>query len=273
MKKKNIPAIILEDDDLSARFKVHLSDALVNVMDASAWKKFAVLHTLERQIINHGRFLRSCEWSDPDYAGLVLDLVRYLFNEKPDALMEFFERSDVQRWLQSNAPKILDELEGVPDPLIEAITHGLAETAAVRDIIDLSQYTTRIQTALPDDPYQAIGATKDMLEATMRTILHGRGHIDVDQHDFPALTTHCFVELGLIANTAPTTQGERHVRKIASSAKIMIETANALRNLAGTGHGRIVGEEEVVTAVDASLVASSGLVLASWLLRHAKNSK
>jgi hypothetical protein len=59
------------------------------------------------------------------------------------------------------------------------------------------------------------------------------------------------------------------LRKIASSAKTMIETANELRNLAGTGHGRVVGEVEDITADDASMVASSGYVLTAWLLRRA----
>jgi len=48
----------------------------------------------------------------------------------------------------------------------------------------------------------------------------------------------------------------------------MIEAANELRNLAGTGHGRVVGEAESVSEADANLVASSGLVLAAWLARH-----
>ena len=94
---------------------------------------------------------------------------------------------------------------------------------------------------------------------------------DLEKFDFPMLAKRCFAELGLMTSTAPATKGERHLRKIASSAKTMIETANELRNLAGTGHGRVVGNEEVVTAADASLVASSGLVLAAWLLRHDSN--
>ncbi len=79
----------------------------------------------------------------------------------------------------------------------------------------------------------------------------------------------CFSELGLTASSAPSTQGERYLRKIVSSAKTMIETANELRNLAGTGHGRVVGEVEDITADDASMVASSGYVLTAWLLRRA----
>jgi hypothetical protein len=75
-------------------------------------------------------------------------------------------------------------------------------------------------------------------------------------------------ELGLTPTTPPTSDGEKHVRKIASAAKTMIETANEFRNLAGTGHGRVIGKEIDVTPADASLVASSGLILAAWLLRR-----
>jgi hypothetical protein len=49
----------------------------------------------------------------------------------------------------------------------------------------------------------------------------------------------------------------------------MIETANELRNLTGTGHRHVVGTEEDLSVDDASLVASSGLILAAWLLKKA----
>ena len=48
----------------------------------------------------------------------------------------------------------------------------------------------------------------------------------------------------------------------------MIETVNELRNWAGTGHGHVVGKEPEITEADASLVASTGLILAAWLLRQ-----
>ena len=52
----------------------------------------------------------------------------------------------------------------------------------------------------------------------------------------------------------------------------MIETANELRNRVGTGHGRVAGKEPVVTATDAGLIASAGLILAAWLLRHERGN-
>ncbi len=156
------------------------------------------------------------------------------------------------------------------DPLLTAVARGFEDLEAVKraSSVDLTRHMERIRNALPNDPHQAIGATKDMLEATMKTILDRRGRGETANPDFSNLTTRCLTELGLRGNSDAVTEGERYSRKIASRAQRMIEAANEFRNRAGTGHGRAEGKEPVVTAADASLVASVGYVLAAWLLRH-----
>lgn len=105
--------------------------------------------------------------------------------------------------------------------------------------IELQQYYDWIQDSLQkDDPYKEIGSTKDMLEATMKSILdRRRKRDDLNRLKFSNLTTRCFMELRLIGDSPPATDSEKYVRKFASRAKQMIETANELRNIAGTGHG------------------------------------
>lgn len=158
------------------------------------------------------------------------------------------------------------------DPLVSAITHSFEEVDTVSQSINLSQYANRIRDALTADPYQAVGATKEMLEAAMKTILHSRGHEEIGTISFPELTKLCFSKLGLASNAPPETEGERCLRAIASNAKKMIEAANELRNRAGTGHGRVVGKEPVLTATDASLVACAGMILSAWLVRNAEDT-
>ena len=162
------------------------------------------------------------------------------------------------------------QIEVRSEPLLSALSSSFAEMDTVRQAtsIDLTEYNDRIRKALPNDPHQAIGATKDMLEATMKTILHRR-QIEIPHRiDFPKLVTRCLTALELRGTSKPTTEGERYLRKIASSAQRMIVAANQLRDRAGTGHGRVVGNEPVVTPADASLVASIGMILAAWMLRH-----
>lgn len=156
------------------------------------------------------------------------------------------------------------------DPLFAAVSSGFEELHAVKRVssVDLAMHKDRIRHALSHDPFHAVGATKDMLEAVMKTILHRRGCEDTDNLRFSQLTTRCLSDLGLRKTSLPVTEGERHLRRIASCAQKMIQTVNELRNRAGTGHGRVVGHEPVITRADAGLVASAGLVLAAWLLRH-----
>ena len=161
------------------------------------------------------------------------------------------------------------------DPFLVALARGFEDLEAVRQVssIDLVKHIDRIRNALPNDPEQMIGATKDMLEATMKTILYNRGKGVTGNIGFPELTKSCLTELQLIGTDPPINEGEKYSRKIATSAKQIINAANELRNLAGTGHGRAVGKEPVVTAADAGLVASAGLILAAWMLRHNAKSQ
>lgn len=166
--------------------------------------------------------------------------------------------------------RIAKLFESRTDPLLGALARSFEDLEAVRQVssINLAQYSDRIRNALPSDPHQVIGATKEMLEATMKTILDDRGKRVTNNIGFSDLTNSCLTELGLIGCSQPANEVEKYSRKIASSAKRMIGAANELRNHAGTGHGYVVGKEPVVTAADAELVASAGLILAAWLLRH-----
>ncbi|WP_379656252.1 abortive infection family protein [Pseudoroseomonas ludipueritiae] len=266
----SIPQHILDDDALVGRFKVKLAEALSRRLDISDWKKFSTLHGLDHLITERHRFVRAANWGDPDFEGLVLDVVKDLFEQNQSLLVELFGRDGVQRWFKDNDPAFLDIWAGTSDPLLEALGHALEEVQGLSPTVDLREHSRRIQDALPGDPSLAIGTTKDMLEATMRTILHERGFSGMEKWDYPTLSTKCFHVLGLATNTPPASADERYVRKIANNAKTMIDAANELRNVAGTGHGRVVGTEPEVSAHDAGLVASTGLILAAWMLRHSQ---
>lgn len=264
-RKPKLPEGITDDPEVFGRFKVELAEIVANAYSISDWKKFAHRFGLEEEILDHPRFTRSMEWGDEDYEGHVLDLVDHLCSKNIPALTALFEIQSVQSKLSDD---LLAAWHGEQDPLISALSHSLGEVDAARGLIDLNSYAVRVQNALPHDPPGAVGATKDLLEAAMRSILDESGVAGTDKLDFPELTNKCFNELGLLPNSPPKSDAEGKVRKIADNAKKMIIAANELRNLAGTGHGRVVGKEEELTADDASMVASIGMILSAWLLRH-----
>lgn len=74
-----------------------------------------------------------------------------------------------------NAKSSPDSWNSGSDPLGKLIALGIEELDKVRDTIDLVSHSGRIRNASPDDLYQAIRSTKDMLEAIMKTILDKRG--------------------------------------------------------------------------------------------------
>lgn len=206
--REALPEHITDNDGLARRFRVSLATALSQTVGESEWKKIAMLHGLESQISNHPRFLRSLQWNDPDFEGHVIDLVDHLYERDQGVLCSLFLRDDVQRWLKRNDEDVLNTWAGEGDPLIDALSHGIEELEAAKGSIDLGEYSRRIQEALPNDPKLAVGATKEMLEATMRTILHARGMDDTEKLDFPTLTTRCMYELGLLPTTPPSSKAE-----------------------------------------------------------------
>lgn len=268
MAIRSIPEHVLEDEQLMRRIVVAVGECVAKILDESDWRKFAILHGLAKQTVDRQRFIRSLQWGDPDHEGMVLELIDHVFPGNPTAFFDLFDRPAVRSRLEREHPEILAAWSATDDHLVDAVAHGVSEIDAVASVIDLSEYRDRISAALPADPKLAIGATKDMLEATMRTIMDVRGKPLGKEADFPGVVTRCMTELGLMPNTPPADDAEKHVRKIANAAKVMIESANEFRNSAGTGHGRTVGKGPEVTVDDASLVASSGFILAAWLLKR-----
>ena len=160
---------------------------------------------------------------------------------------------------------ILESVQAQWDPVAVALNQGLEGVDEISDYVDLREHKKRIMAALMVDPRQAIGATKDMLEAVMKTILHRRGRTIQANIAFPTLINSCWSELKLNTHREPSDKSEAQLRKISSQARKMIEAANELRNLAGTGHGRVI--EHPLSTDDARMIVSIGFVLAGWLVR------
>ena len=159
------------------------------------------------------------------------------------------------------------------DPLGLAVEHARRSADAFSDTVDFNAHWRRIQRSLPDDPAEVVGATKDMLESVMKTILERRGKPVPANIDFPSLTDRCLRELGLQSRSQPATPAERHARKFASTAATMIKTISRLRNDAGTGHGRADSSNDSsrlsgLSVPDARLAAATTLLLSAWLLHH-----
>ena len=82
---------------------------------------------------------------------------------------------------------LAETIQANTDPLAVAVEHGLGGAHALSDQFDFNKHWRRIQSALPEDPAGVVGATKDMLEAVMKTILKDRGEPPPTNIKFPSL--------------------------------------------------------------------------------------
>lgn len=263
-----IPETIREDGDLTGRFKIGLAQALAKCFGESDWKRVAVRAELQDRILGHPRFIRSLSWGDDDHEGHVIDLIDELYYSRPSLVAALFEEPGVQDWFEKNDPGVVEAWRGENDPLVEALAVTVSEMTEAAGAVPLEPYRQRIQAALPNDPALAIGATKEMIETVMKTILAQRGMNGLDALNFPDLMNRSLSELGLKSVQPPTSDIEKNLRQIASGAQKILDAANSLRNVAGTGHGRVAGSEHEIPLSDAQFVSALGFVVAAWLLRH-----
>lgn len=110
---------------------------------------------------------------------------------------------------------------------------GLRDPAAILDNLD------RIQRAISDDPAQAVGSAKELIESTAKTVLIERGQPVNDKDDIAALIRKAQQALSLHPSAAtPGPDGSDAVKRILGSLTSVAIGVAELRNRGyGTGHG------------------------------------
>lgn len=128
------------------------------------------------------------------------------------------------------------------------------------------EYIERIKKSINDDPSLAIGSTKELVEATLKTILNelkiGFGKDD----DVPKLLKSVQKALELVPDGVDDSQKGADIIKILLSnlGQVVIKLTE-LRNLYGTGHGK----EKIRKGLNerhARLAVGAGITLSTFLL-------
>jgi hypothetical protein len=120
-----------------------------------------------------------------------------------------------------------------------------------------------IRKAIESDPAQAIGSAKELLETTLKAVL-GDGNYNRDD-DIPALLKSARSKLGLDPKDVdPTLAAAGTIRRTLSNLGQVVVGVAEVRNLHGTGHGRVNSRE--LEAAHARLVVNAAITLATYLL-------
>jgi WD40 repeat protein len=145
----------------------------------------------------------------------------------------------------------------------------LVDTISINelDTEHLHIYIDRINASVENDPSLAIGSTKDLIEATLKTILNGCSfEYDDKKDDIPKLLKKVQEVLELTPDAASNSKkGSELIRKILHNLGSVAVGIAELRNLYGSGHGK--GEKlQGITSRHARLVVGSGTALVTFLL-------
>lgn len=237
------------------------------------WLDLALLTDTEDVVRGHRRLLRSLEWNDPDYSGNVLDVLPAILGDRRSgrhghsAAVRFpnlgivEERVGLQRWLAANDPALHEALYRGEE---SAVLDDLEEASERLGIPDVGMHAARIRRSIHEDPAQAIGSAKELLETTLKAVLGLHGTGPETRIDVPQLVKRANIKLGLDAASVDANEpgAEQRRRVLGSLAQVVNGTAE-LRNAGlGTGHGISRGPElDVATA---RMVVSAAVTVATF---------
>lgn len=214
--------------------------------DEGRWRELGLVTGTDRIIDRHPRLLQSLRFGDDDYHGNVIEVVpkvlgrnRNDFGEVSfrnlDAVEDFLNLAD---WLRANDLELHAELYG-GDSVRHAIDGLFDETESV-SLLNVREYTARIERSFPDDVPAALGAAKELLEAVFKNVLNTAGVGTSSRATLPALAKQVHRYLGLDDELPPSEEipGSRQRKDLLRGLNLIVQAQAELRNLGfGTGHG------------------------------------
>jgi len=187
-------------------------------------------------------YLNTVDWTDPGQVARALRVfevaLRPMFNPSEgythgiDVII-----SRMRRLLERDGYKLQDDGKIIGSPIAvisDAVLSNLSDPAVILDHLD------RIAHAIErDDPAQAIGSAKELVESTAKVVLRERGEPFSDADDLPDLVRKAQITLAVHPTTAMSgPDGSTGVKKILGATIVITTGVAELRNRGyGTGHG------------------------------------
>lgn len=261
-------------DAKASQALIALAKAVDVTFSRGDWIELGLLTDTDDLITGHRRLLRSLEWGDADYSGCVLDVLPRVLGER-DArsrklaadrypnLRVVADRVGLERWLAENEPGLHHDLYGGEDG---TVLDDLEEASSALSLADIDTHAARIRKSLRDDPAQAIGSAKELLETTMKAILGLHGTGPETRLDIPELLKKANILLGLDAAAVDGSEpGAAPRRRVLGSLAQVVNSTGELRNAGlGTGHGSSQGPlPDVATA---RMVVSAAVAVSTFYI-------
>ena len=116
---------------------------------------------------------------------------------------------------------------------------NIEDASEIIDRTVLHDHIRRIEGSIDSDPAQAIGSAKELVETTVKLILHNFGDDPAQYDSLQQLVKHAMKRLDLSHEDIPEAKrGAESIRKVLGALGQIVSATAELRNLYGTGHGR-----------------------------------
>lgn len=191
----------------------------------------------------------SVDWNDHAHARRVLRVFEsFLIEFAGDDIAPYVRVLEVDGFAVDQSRRILSNRDSLS---------SLSGLDGLRDVSGIRDAFRRIDLLLEADPPGVVGAVKELIEATAKTVLEHIGDGEPTAMDLPTLLSRTQDALGLSASSAPgTVDGAAPVKKILGGLKGIAIGIAELRNAEGSGHGRVRASN--LTARHARLAVNAG---------------
>jgi len=187
-------------------------------------------------------YATAVDWADEEQVRRALRVFESLLRRlRKEGALESAEEAQISQLLSRDGCRLDEELR-IHVPRVAHLELHLAALGNASGIRSELERVRRVGTEYPDD---AIGAAKQLIEATAKLVLYERGRPVNENDDVPALIKQAQQALHLHPAALPLSQASTSPDNAESIKRILGALSSAaigvaeLRNRYGTGHGRL----------------------------------
>ena len=232
---------------------------VVDTFDDSKWRELGYLTDSVALIEEHPRLLRSLHYGDEDYDANAMEMIPLIINGDYERLRVVGDYVGLDEWLLHSDQRLHAEVYDSG----EVFSLNDVEAMAVRmDIAEFNKHAERIRNGIQNDPEQALGSSKELLESVLKAIVRLEGE-RTGGEDIHGLLKRALRELDLDTQQKNLAGGSTIKRTLSSLVQIVVGVAE-VRNLYGTGHGRYKSNE--LETAHVRLMVGAATAVASFLM-------
>lgn len=169
------------------------------------------------------------------------DSLKLLFD-----LLDYYDASGLSRdimhlYLNPNIITDYQECKSILNKLKQSTILN-KETKKLKDVFNSDYIASQIDLMVKmqdDNPTEAIGKAKELIESCCKTILEKEGHIIGKDWDMTRLVDETFKLFGIMPKEiSDDVKGAKSIKQVLGNLKAIAQGISELRNLYGSGHGK-----------------------------------